>query len=168
MYEQLRLRTERHALTGKTPRVLLAEFGDAKMRAARSNFAANFFACAGFDLVAKRFSVADRIPASDPDLIVLCSSDPEYLALAIEVIEIEGAWARDSGDRRGQSRVEGATAKRPALLISFISGATPSKFSQNGSNGWGSRTNYASRLFKDRIEARSGPSGCAREQDAGK
>jgi methylmalonyl-CoA mutase len=86
MYEQLRLRTERHtALTGKTPRVLLAEFGDAKMRAARSNFAANFFACAGFDLVAKRFSVADRIPASDPDLIVLCSSDAEYLALAIEV-----------------------------------------------------------------------------------
>jgi methylmalonyl-CoA mutase len=86
MFEQLRLRTERHtALTGKTPRVLLAEFGDAKMRAARSNFAANFFACAGFDLVAKRFSVADRIPASDPDLIVLCSSDAEYLALAIEV-----------------------------------------------------------------------------------
>jgi methylmalonyl-CoA mutase len=86
MYEELRLRTERYAAkTGKTPRVLLAEFGDAKMRAARSNFAANFFACAGFDLVAKRFSVADRIPASDPDLIVLCSSDPEYLALAIEV-----------------------------------------------------------------------------------
>ncbi len=87
MYEQLRLRTERHAaLTGKTPRVLLAEFGDAKMRAARSNFAANFFACAGFDLVARRFSVADRIPASDPDLIVLCSSDAEYLSLAIEVM----------------------------------------------------------------------------------
>jgi methylmalonyl-CoA mutase len=86
-YEQLRLRTERHAAkTGKKPRVLLAEFGDAKMRAARSNFAANFFACAGFDLVAKRFSVAERIPASDPDLIVLCSSDAEYLALAIEVM----------------------------------------------------------------------------------
>ena len=33
---------------GTTPRVLLAEIGDAKMRAARSNFAANFFACAGF------------------------------------------------------------------------------------------------------------------------
>ena len=86
MYEELRLRTERHAeRTGKTPRVLLAEYGDAKMRAARSNFAANFLACAGFDLVAKRFTVADRIPASDPDLIVLCSSDPEYLALTIEV-----------------------------------------------------------------------------------
>ncbi|MGO9318822.1 MAG: methylmalonyl-CoA mutase family protein [Terracidiphilus sp.] len=87
MYEQLRLRTERHvAQGGKNPRVLLAEIGDAKMRAARSNFAANFIACAGFDLAAKRFSSAERIAASDADLIVLCSSDAEYLALATEVI----------------------------------------------------------------------------------
>jgi len=87
MYEQLRLRTERHvAQDGKNPHVLLAEIGDAKMRAARSNFAANFFACAGFDLAAKRFSSAERIAASDADLIVLCSSDAEYLDLAMEVI----------------------------------------------------------------------------------
>jgi methylmalonyl-CoA mutase len=87
MYEQLRLRTERHvAQGGKNPHVLLAEIGDAKMRSARANFAANFFACAGFDLTAKRFSSADRIAASDADLIVLCSSDAEYLALAIEVM----------------------------------------------------------------------------------
>ena len=87
LYEQLRLRTERHvAQGGKNPRVLMAEIGDAKMRSARSNFAANFFACAGFDLVAKRFTSADRIAASDADLIVLCSSDAEYLALAIEVL----------------------------------------------------------------------------------
>jgi len=87
MYEQLRLRTELHvAQGGRNPRILLAEFGDAKMRSARSNFAANFFACAGFDLVAKRFSNAERIAVSDADLIVLCSSDAEYLALAMEVI----------------------------------------------------------------------------------
>jgi methylmalonyl-CoA mutase len=87
MYEQLRLRTERHvARGGKNPRVLLAEIGDAKMRSARSNFATNLFACAGFDLVAKRFSSTERIAASDADLIVLCSSDAEYLALATEVI----------------------------------------------------------------------------------
>ena len=87
MYEQLRLRTERHvAQGGKNPRVLLAEFGDAKMRSTRSNFATNLFACAGFDLVAKRFSITDKIAASDADLIVLCSSDAEYLALATEVI----------------------------------------------------------------------------------
>lgn len=82
-YEQLRLRTERHtAATGKTPRVLLAEIGDAKMRSARSNFAANFFACAGFDIVIQRFNSTNEIAACDADLIVLCSSDPEYLPLA--------------------------------------------------------------------------------------
>jgi len=87
MYEQLRLRTELHvAQGGKNPRVLLAEIGDARMRLARSNFAANFFACAGFDLVAKRFSSAERIAASEADLIVLCSSNEEYLALATEVV----------------------------------------------------------------------------------
>jgi methylmalonyl-CoA mutase len=86
-YEQLRLRTERHvAQGGKNPHVLLAEIGDAKMRSTRANFASNFFACAGFDLVAKRFTNADRIAASDADLLVLCSSDAEYLALAIEVM----------------------------------------------------------------------------------
>jgi methylmalonyl-CoA mutase len=86
VYESIRLRTERHAAnTGSVPRILLAEFGDLKMRSARSNFAANFFACAGFDIVAHRFQNADEIATSDADLIVLCSSDPEYLELATEV-----------------------------------------------------------------------------------
>lgn len=87
MYEQLRLRTERHAATGgKTPRVLLAEVGDVKMRAARSNFAANFFACAGFELTTKRFKTAGEIAAAESDLMVLCSSDPEYAALAAQLM----------------------------------------------------------------------------------
>jgi methylmalonyl-CoA mutase len=82
-YEQLRMRTERHAAeTGKTPRVLLAEFGDVKMRAARSNFALNFFACAGFEIEMRRFNSADEIAAAAADLIVLCSSDAEYLEMA--------------------------------------------------------------------------------------
>jgi methylmalonyl-CoA mutase len=85
-YEQLRLRTERHvAATGKNPRVLLAEIGDAKMRSARSGFTANFFGCAGFDLVTKKFASVDEILADSADVIVLCSSDPEYLALATEL-----------------------------------------------------------------------------------
>jgi methylmalonyl-CoA mutase len=96
-FEQLRLRTERHAAkTGRTPRVLLAEIGDVKMRAARSGFAANFFGCAGFEIVTKRFSTADEIAASDAALIVLCSSDPEYLALATEVIEKLKALGRNT------------------------------------------------------------------------
>ena len=86
-YEQLRLRTERHAvLNGKTPRVLLAEVGDVKMRSARSSFAQNFFASAGFELVTQRFESAGEIAPGDADLIVLCSSDDEYAGLAVELI----------------------------------------------------------------------------------
>jgi methylmalonyl-CoA mutase len=66
------------------------------MRSARSIFASNFFACAGFDLAAKRFTSADRIAASDADLIVLCSSDAEYLALATEVIARLKALGRET------------------------------------------------------------------------
>jgi methylmalonyl-CoA mutase len=83
IYEQLRLRTEAHvAKGGKCPHVLLAEIGDAKMRAARSGFAADFFACAGFEIVTQQFSQVENIAAIDADLIVLCSSDAEYLGIA--------------------------------------------------------------------------------------
>ncbi len=85
-YESLRLCTERHAAnTGRLPHVLLAEFGDMRMRSARSTFAANFFACAGFDTVTQRFSKADEIASCNADLIVLCSSDQEYMGMASEL-----------------------------------------------------------------------------------
>jgi methylmalonyl-CoA mutase len=86
-YEELRLRTERHAAAGgMRPRVLLAEFGDVKLRAARSIFAANFFACAGFETVTRRFRKAAEIAAAEGDLIVLCSADKEYAAIAAELM----------------------------------------------------------------------------------
>jgi methylmalonyl-CoA mutase len=78
-FEAIRLRTERHAKrTGRTPRVLLLERGDLKMRKARATFCQNFFGCAGFEILQ-----GDRVV--DAELIVLCSSDPEYLALANEI-----------------------------------------------------------------------------------
>ena len=77
--EAVRLRTERHArATGRTPRVLLLERGDLKMRKARAAFCLNFFGCGGFDVVQ-----GDTL--GDADLVVLCSADAEYLALAREV-----------------------------------------------------------------------------------
>ncbi|HEY1805660.1 MAG TPA: methylmalonyl-CoA mutase family protein [Terracidiphilus sp.] len=85
-YEELRLRTERHAARGGSiPKVLLAEIGDVKMRAARSNFAANFFACAGMETVTRRFRKAAEIAEAKDDLIVLCSADPEYAAIIAEL-----------------------------------------------------------------------------------
>jgi methylmalonyl-CoA mutase len=86
-YEELRLRTERLvAAGGKTPRILLAEIGDLKMRSARATFAANFFACAGFETQTRRFKKAEEIAAADADLIVLCSADAEYAALTAALL----------------------------------------------------------------------------------
>lgn len=79
-FESIRLRTERHAAAaGRTPRVLLLERGDLKMRKARASFCLNFFGCAGFDIVR-----SDEVV--DADLVVLCSADAEYLAFARDVV----------------------------------------------------------------------------------
>jgi methylmalonyl-CoA mutase len=82
VFEQIRLRTERYAArTGHTPRFLLLEAGDVKMRKARSGFITNFFGCAGFEIV-----VAETL-TGPADAVVLCSSDAEYGALAPRVIQ---------------------------------------------------------------------------------
>ena len=80
-FEQIRCRTTEHArATGRYPKVLLLKRGDVKMKGARSNFCFNFFGCAGFDMVE-----SEEYRGADADLIILCSSDPEYLPFAQEV-----------------------------------------------------------------------------------
>jgi methylmalonyl-CoA mutase len=76
--------------------VLLAEIGDVKARRVRANFAANFFACAGFEIAARRFKKAKEIVAAKGDLIVLCSADREYAALAAELIPMLKALGRET------------------------------------------------------------------------
>jgi methylmalonyl-CoA mutase len=74
-FEEIR---QRVAKSGKRPRVLLLQRGDVKMKMARSNFCLNLFGCAGFDIKTSE--------ALEPaDLVVLCSSDPEYLPFAQEI-----------------------------------------------------------------------------------
>jgi len=85
-FEELRLRTERAEMKGRSPKILLAEVGDAKMRSARSQFTAEFLACAGFSSETRVCERAEQIAASDADVLVLCSSDQEYLAIAEELI----------------------------------------------------------------------------------
>jgi methylmalonyl-CoA mutase len=80
-FEKIRRRTTEHArAVGRYPKVLLLKRGDAKMKGARANFCLNFLGCAGFDMVE-----AEEYEGTDADLIVLCSSDAEYLAFAQEV-----------------------------------------------------------------------------------
>lgn len=80
-FEKIRQRTTEHAkATGRYPKVLLLTRGDVKMKGARANFCLNFFGCAGFDMVQ-----SEEYAGTDADLIVLCSSDPEYPEFAREV-----------------------------------------------------------------------------------
>jgi methylmalonyl-CoA mutase len=80
-FEKIRQRTIDHArATGKCAKVLLLKRGDVKMQSARSTFCLNFFGCAGFDIV-----VSEEYEGMDADLIVLCSSDSEYIAFAQDV-----------------------------------------------------------------------------------
>jgi methylmalonyl-CoA mutase len=80
-FEAIRRRTAAFAArTGRRPLVALLRHGDPEMAGARANFTLNFFGCAGFD-------IADADAADvTPDLVVLCSADPEYLALARDVV----------------------------------------------------------------------------------
>jgi methylmalonyl-CoA mutase len=80
-FEAIRQRTIEHArTTARYPKVLLLKRGDVKMKGARSNFCLNFFGCAGFEMVE-----SEEYAGTDADLIILCSSDPEYLEFAQEV-----------------------------------------------------------------------------------
>ena len=112
-FERIRMRTERYAhSTGHVPVVLLLTRGDVKMRIARATFCANFFGCGGFAI---RES-ADLEPA---DLIVLCSSDPEYLALAREVVPRVKAPVVVAGNPKEQ--IEALTAAGVAGFIHVFS-----------------------------------------------
>jgi len=80
-FEKIRQRTIDHAAaTGRYPKVLLLTRGDVKMKGARSNFCLNFFGCGAFDMV-----VSEEFKDADANLIILCSSDPEYVAFAQDV-----------------------------------------------------------------------------------
>ncbi len=82
-FEKIRQRTARYAAeTGHSPRVLLLKRGDVKMRTARANFALNFFGCAGFEIIE-----SEEYADANADLLILCSSDPEYLPFAQEVCQ---------------------------------------------------------------------------------
>ena len=76
-FEALRMATEK---SGKTPKVFMLTIGNLAMRLARSQFSANFFACAGykiidnlgFDTVEAGVEAAVKAGA---EIVVLCSSD---------------------------------------------------------------------------------------------
>ncbi len=85
-FEALRLETEK---SGKTPKAFMLTIGNLAMRLARSQFSCNFFACAGYQVIDNLGfeTIEAGVKAAreaKADIIVLCSSDDEYVTFAPE------------------------------------------------------------------------------------
>ena len=88
-FEQLRLDTERSA---KRPKIFMLTIGNLAMRLARAQFSANFFGCAGYEIIDNIGfnTVKEGIDAAmekGADVVVLCSSDDEYAQFAPEAFK---------------------------------------------------------------------------------
>ena len=88
-FEALRLATEK---SGKTPKVFMLTIGNLAMRLARSQFSANFFACAGYKIIDNLgFETVDAgveaAVKAGAEVVVLCSSDDEYATFAPEAFK---------------------------------------------------------------------------------
>ncbi len=82
-FEKLRFATDVYAQDHKRPTAWMFTYGNLAMRKARANFASNFFACAGFEVVDNPgFKTLDEGIATarqvKPEILVICSSDEEY------------------------------------------------------------------------------------------
>lgn len=85
-FEALRLATE---ASSHRPKVFMLTIGNLAMRLARAQFSTNFFGCAGYEIIDNLGfnTVEEGVDAAlekNADVIVLCSSDDEYAALAPE------------------------------------------------------------------------------------
>jgi methylmalonyl-CoA mutase len=95
-FEKLRLAVEKEP--GRRPKVFMLTYGNLTMRLARSQFSCNFFACAGYEVIDNLgfCSVRDGVEAAlaaKSDIIVVCSSDDEYLQIVPEVADLAGKKA---------------------------------------------------------------------------
>ena len=90
-FEEIRLATERFVKNGnKRPTVFLFTLGNLAMLRARAGFAANFFGCAGYEIIDNQgFQTVDdgvaSALASKAEIIVICSSDEEYPQIVPEI-----------------------------------------------------------------------------------
>jgi methylmalonyl-CoA mutase len=89
-FEALRFATEAAA---KRPKAFMLTIGSLAMRLARAQFSCNFFACAGYDVVDNLGfnTVEEGVNAAreaKADIIVLCSSDDEYVDFAPQAYKL--------------------------------------------------------------------------------
>ncbi len=86
-FEKLRVATDKYSKENKRPLAFMLTVGNINFSKARSQFACNFFAVAGYDVKDNNgfASVADGVAAAKEagaDIVVICSSDDEYAEAA--------------------------------------------------------------------------------------
>lgn len=91
-FEALRYRTDRFAESNHRPKAYMLTIGNFGMRKARAQFACNFFACAGFEVIDNNgfktpVEGAEAALKAKADFTVICSSDDEYATFATEIAE---------------------------------------------------------------------------------
>ncbi|KAA6313632.1 Methylmalonyl-CoA mutase, partial [termite gut metagenome] len=84
-FEALRLETE---ASGKRPKAFMLTIGNLAMRQARAQFSCNFLGCAGYEVIDNLgFDTVEAgvkaALAAKADIVVLCSSDDEYVEYAV-------------------------------------------------------------------------------------
>lgn len=89
-YEEMRHKTD---VQEKRPVAFLLTYGSVAMRRARAQFAQNFFGCAGFEVIDNNgfTSAAEGVELAKQkkaDVIILCSADEEYEALAADTLKL--------------------------------------------------------------------------------
>ena len=86
-YDKLRIAVDKAV---KRPVVFLLPIGNLAKRKARSQFSANFFGCAGYEIIDNQgFEAVEEAVmaalASKADIVVICSSDEEYPLFAPDI-----------------------------------------------------------------------------------
>jgi len=89
-YDKIRIATDNAA---RRPTVFLLPVGNPVMRKARAQFSANFFSCAGYQIIDNQgFNTVEEAVKSSlgskADIVVICSSDEEYPVYAPEIFRM--------------------------------------------------------------------------------
>jgi len=88
-YDKLRIAVDR---ASRRPVVFLIPIGNPAMRKARAQFSSNFLGCAGYQIIDNQGfeTVAEGVSEalkSKADIVVICSSDEEYMSFAPEIYD---------------------------------------------------------------------------------
>ena len=91
-FEEVRFATEK---SGKTPKVFMLTFGNLAMCRARAQFACNFFAVAGFEVIDNnRFTTVEEgvkaAVATKANIVVACAANDEYADAVPQIASLLG------------------------------------------------------------------------------